>query len=50
MLANNVDCWLINTGWTGDKFGSGRRYPLRYTGCIVDVVPSGELAKLGCRS
>ena len=45
MAKNNVDCWLINTGWTGGKFGSGRRCPLKYTRRIVDAVHSGELAK-----
>ncbi|KAL1942780.1 hypothetical protein VTO73DRAFT_5020 [Trametes versicolor] len=45
MAKNNVDCWLINTGWTGGKFGTGKRCPLKYTRRIVDAVHSGELAK-----
>jgi phosphoenolpyruvate carboxykinase (ATP) len=45
MAKHNVDCWLINTGWTGGKFGSGKRCPLKYTRRIVDAVHSGELAK-----
>lgn len=44
MAKNNVDCWLINTGWTGGKFGHGKRCPLKYTRMIVDAVHSGELA------
>ena len=44
MSKHQVDCWLINTGWTGGKFGSGKRCPLRYTRRIVDAVHSGELA------
>ena len=45
MAKHNVDCWLINTGWTGGKYGSGKRCPLKYTRRIVDAVHSGELAK-----
>jgi phosphoenolpyruvate carboxykinase (ATP) len=45
MAKHNVDCWLINTGWTGGKFGTGKRCPLKFTRRIVDAVHSGELAK-----
>lgn len=47
MSKYKVDCWLINTGWTGGKFGSvaGKRCPLKFTRRIVDAVHSGELAK-----
>lgn len=45
MAKHKVDCWLINTGWTGGKFGTGKRCPLKFTRRIVDAVHSGELAK-----
>ena len=45
MAKHKVDCWLINTGWTGGKFGSGKRCALKYTRRIVDAVHSGELAQ-----
>ncbi|EGN99577.1 hypothetical protein SERLA73DRAFT_179657 [Serpula lacrymans var. lacrymans S7.3] len=45
MSKHNVNCWLINTGWTGGKFGTGKRCPLAYTRRIVDAVHSGELLK-----
>ena len=45
MAKHKVDCWLINTGWTGGKFGHGKRCSLKYTRRIVDAVHSGELAK-----
>jgi phosphoenolpyruvate carboxykinase (ATP) len=45
MSTHKVDCWLINTGWTGGKYGHGKRCPLKYTRAIVDAVHSGELAQ-----
>lgn len=45
MAKHQVDCWLINTGWTGGRFGTGKRCPLKYTRRIVDAVHSGELKK-----
>jgi len=45
MKATNADCWLVNTGWTGGKYGTGRRCPLKYTRSIIDSIHSGELAK-----
>lgn len=38
-------CWLINTGWTGGKFGVGKRCPLKATRAIVDAIHDGSLAK-----
>ena len=45
MAAHNVDCWLINTGWTGGKYGMSKRCPLRYTRAIVDAVHDGTLSR-----
>jgi phosphoenolpyruvate carboxykinase (ATP) len=43
MAKHQVNCWLINTGWTSGKYGTGKRCPLKYTRRIVDAVHSGEL-------
>lgn len=45
MTKHQVDCWLINTGWTGGKFGQGKRCPLKYTRAIIDAIHNGTLAK-----
>jgi len=43
MQEHSANAWLINTGWTGGKFGSkdGKRIPLRYTRAIIDAIHSG---------
>ena len=39
---HNVDCWLVNTGWTGGKFGVGRRMPIKATRALLDAALSGD--------
>jgi phosphoenolpyruvate carboxykinase (ATP) len=41
---HQVDCWLINTGWSGGAYGEGTRMKLAYTRAIVDAVLKGKLA------
>lgn len=45
MRNNKADCYLLNTGWTGGKFGTGKRCPLKYTRAIVDAIHNGSLAQ-----
>lgn len=40
---HNVDCWLVNTGWTGGKFGTGKRMPIKATRVLLNAALSGEL-------
>jgi phosphoenolpyruvate carboxykinase (ATP) len=39
----HINVWLINTGWSGGKFGEGKRFPLKITRRIIDAVQNGEL-------
>jgi phosphoenolpyruvate carboxykinase (ATP) len=40
---HGVDCWLVNTGWTGGKYGVGERMPIRATRALLNAALSGEL-------
>ncbi|CAG9317370.1 unnamed protein product [Blepharisma stoltei] len=35
--------WLINTGWSGGKYGVGKRMDLKVTRRILDAIHAGEL-------
>jgi phosphoenolpyruvate carboxykinase (ATP) len=38
-----VDCWLVNTGWTGGKFGVGKRMPIKATRALLNAALDGSL-------
>ena len=38
-----VNVWLINTGWSGGRYGVGRRMPLKYTRAMINAVLEGKL-------
>ena len=40
---HDVDVYLVNTGWTGGKYGVGRRISLHYTRYMVDQAIKGKL-------
>ncbi|MFZ9395356.1 MAG: phosphoenolpyruvate carboxykinase [Erythrobacter sp.] len=39
----NVTCWLVNTGWTGGKYGVGRRMPIKATRALLNAALDGSL-------
>jgi phosphoenolpyruvate carboxykinase (ATP) len=47
---HHVDCWLVNTGWTGGKVGVGRRMPIRVTRRLLSAVLDGSLQKAAFRT
>ncbi|SIS73000.1 phosphoenolpyruvate carboxykinase (ATP) [Salimicrobium salexigens] len=38
----NTDVYLVNTGWTGGAYGTGKRMKLSYTRRMVDAALNGE--------
>jgi phosphoenolpyruvate carboxykinase (ATP) len=40
---HNVDCWLVNSGWTGGIYGVGRRMPIKATRALVTAALNGSL-------
>jgi phosphoenolpyruvate carboxykinase (ATP) len=38
-----VDCWLVNTGWTGGKYGAGSRMPIKATRALLNAALDGSL-------
>ncbi|WP_192820784.1 phosphoenolpyruvate carboxykinase (ATP) [Rufibacter sp. LB8] len=43
MTENNVNVWLVNTGWTGGAYGTGSRMKLSYTRAMITAALNGEL-------
>lgn len=46
---HHVDCWLVNTGWTGGMHGVGRRMPIRVTRRLLTAALDGSLARADFR-
>ncbi|QIG80569.1 phosphoenolpyruvate carboxykinase [Stakelama tenebrarum] len=38
-----VSCWLVNTGWTGGKYGEGSRMPIKATRALLNAALDGSL-------
>jgi len=40
---HKVNCWLINTGWTGGPYGVGQRMKIAHTRAMVNAALNGKL-------
>jgi phosphoenolpyruvate carboxykinase (ATP) len=47
---HNVDCWLVNTGWTGGKYGTGTRMPIKVTRALLTAALNGSLRNVEFRT
>ncbi|HEU4985830.1 MAG TPA: phosphoenolpyruvate carboxykinase, partial [Rhizobiaceae bacterium] len=50
IAAHDVDCWLVNTGWTGGAYGTGSRMPIKVTRTLLSAALDGSLAQARFRT
>ena len=43
---HKVDCWLVNTGWSGGSFGVGSRMKIAHTRAMIRAALAGELKNI----
>jgi phosphoenolpyruvate carboxykinase (ATP) len=46
---HDVQCWLVNTGWTSGPYGSGHRMDLKSTRAMIRAALKGELDDVATR-
>ncbi len=44
-----AQCWLVNTGWTGGKYGTGHRMPIKATRALLNAALDGSLNEVEFR-
>jgi phosphoenolpyruvate carboxykinase (ATP) len=44
MRQHRARVWLVNTGWSGGRYGVGKRISLKHTRAILDAIHDGSLA------
>jgi len=50
IFKHKVDCWLVNSGWTGGIYGVGRRMPIKATRALVTGALDGSLKNASYRT
>jgi phosphoenolpyruvate carboxykinase (ATP) len=43
IASHGATCWLVNTGWTGGAYGTGRRMPIKATRALLTAALDGRL-------
>jgi phosphoenolpyruvate carboxykinase (ATP) len=46
---HDVQCWLVNTGWTGGPYGVGHRMSLKHTRAMIRAALGGQLDNVPTR-
>ena len=47
--SHRVQCWLVNTGWTGGQYGVGSRMPIQATRALLTAALNGSLINTNYR-
>ncbi len=47
---HKVDCWLVNTGWTGGAYGVGKRMPIKATRALLSAALDSSLKEAKFRT
>jgi len=50
LAESGAACWLINTGWTGGAYGTGKRISIAHTRALLRAALSGSLDKAAFRT
>ena len=50
IASHGADCWLVNTGWTGGAYGTGKRMPIKATRALLAAALDGSLNKAEFRT
>ena len=50
IASHGSTCWLVNTGWTGGAYGTGRRMPIAATRALLSAALNGGLADVRYRT
>ena len=50
MEKHGVNCWLVNTGWTGGQYGVGKRMSIQHTRRLLNAALDGELLDVEYRA
>jgi phosphoenolpyruvate carboxykinase (ATP) len=43
ILGHKVNCWLVNTGWSGGPYGIGKRISIQWTRSLLNAALNGKL-------
>jgi len=49
IITHQVNCWMVNTGWTGGGFGVGRRISIHHTRNLLNAALDGRLLEVEYR-
>ena len=50
MAKHGTQPWLVNTGWTGGKFGVGKRFSIHHTRALLNAALDGSLNEVPFRT